>query len=207
MRVVRWWSCSSQYCRAQGYGSPVGKTQIRQSCWCSMGPGVPADVVLCVPCLAQVLPWWLLCCWLGLRAVWARGWACPVVWHVPVTPRTPPTAPAHFAGRRARVGEGWGAVQQQAVTVPQGFYFFCWPKSDMTLGGPSVCLPLLLVHSWRDSTWAVWPATSCWGSSQVSLVLVLSTLLCRVIPAQRKPRELLSFACLSWCGWLMAAHG
>lgn len=40
-----------------------------------------------------------------------------------------------------------------------------------------------------------------------SLVLVLATLLCRVIASQSKPQELLSFACLSCCPWLMAAHG
>lgn len=40
-----------------------------------------------------------------------------------------------------------------------------------------------------------------------SLMLVLSMLLCRVIPAQRKPQELLSFALLSWCSQVMAARG
>lgn len=105
------------------------------------------------------------------------------------------------------MGEGRGTIWQQALTVPQGFYFFCWPKSDVTLGPSSVCLSASAVRYAPEGTAHGWSGQPPAAEAPVrSLTLALSRLLYRVIPAQSEFQELL-FTCLSCCLWLMAVHG
>lgn len=105
------------------------------------------------------------------------------------------------------MGEGRGTIRQQALTVPQGFYFFCWPKSDVTLGPSSVCLSASAVRYAPEGTAHGWSGQPPAAEAPVrSLTLALSRLLYRVIPAQSEFQELL-FACLSCCLWLMAVRG
>lgn len=196
-----------------------------QSCWCSTCPGVVADMVLPLPCLAQVLLWvpaislwrrrtgWklitviLLGSSAGSLGMWMSVWwgdegdTCVIPhtspWELVLTP----------CGRRTWVGEGQGAIQQQALTVPQGLYCFCWLKSDVILGHSSVCLSASVVRYAPEGTARGQSGQPPAAEALVrSSALALSRLPYRVIPAQSEPQEMLSFTHLSCCPWLMAVR-
>lgn len=105
------------------------------------------------------------------------------------------------------MGEGQGTIRQQALAVPRGFYFFCWPKSDMALGPSSVCLSASAVRYTAEGTACGWSGQPPAAEAPIKcLTLVLSRLLYGVIAAQSKPQELLLFARLGYCPWLTAVH-
>lgn len=106
------------------------------------------------------------------------------------------------------MGEGRGTVGRQALAVPQGFYFFCWPKSNVALGPSSVCVSASAVRYSPEGTACRWSGQPPAAEALVRcLMLALSTLLYRVIPAQSEPQELPSFARLTYCPCLTAVHG
>lgn len=204
MRVVRCQSCSSSYCGAWSYGSPAVKTNTSQSCWCPACPGVLAHCgpACALPCTSAPLSachklvkekerleadhciWF--CRLAGLVCRQLRHVEEPAVgWHwwgeACVTPRTPLlTARArslrqeeNLSGRRSRNNTATG------TTCATGLLFLLLAKvkcDSGTLISLSVCFGCQMCP-WRDSTWAVWPATSCWGSSQVSHTAVVQVAL------------------------------
>lgn len=126
-----------------------------------------------------------------------------------VTPHTPlwQLVLALCCRRSTGVGERWGTIWQEALAVPQGFYFFCWLKSTtLWLWDPHQSASAIRYSP--EGTACGWSGQPPAAEAPVRLLtLVLSRLLYGIIPAQSEPWELLSFACLSCCPWLIAVHG
>lgn len=203
MRMVRCWSCSSRYCRAWCYGSPAVKTDTGQSCWCPCAlpcASTPLSAHLepmkeknCLETNHCIL---VVSCWAGLQAVQAPGWACGgVALRTWCHSSHASDSSCSLCSRRT--------MWEQALMYHRAFVSSA-VKCD---SGTIISLPASVVRYTPEGTAhrqsGQPPAVKAPVSS---LALALSRMLYGVIPAQSKPQELLSFACLSCCCWLMAVH-
>lgn len=196
----RWeWSDDGPAALSTAEPEAVGPQWIKQLPVRAAGVPSALESLLTWSCLCLALPKccseWLLCCWLALRAVWVRGWACTVLWRIRHTSHASDSSCSlcrqeSSSGRRMR-------SSTTGTNCATGLLFLLPAKvrcDSVTLISLSASAARYIPEGTARGQSGQPPAAE--APAQVSRAAVV---LCSIIPAPSKPRELLSFGCLSWC--------
>lgn len=178
----------------------MGKTDSSQSCWCSICPGVVAGPACALPCPSAPLS---ACSCAAAVSAPALGTWVSVHRRVTHPCHSSHASDSSCSLRRQQSSSGSTAAGANCAT---GLLFLLLAKGRCA-SGMLLSLSAAAGYIPEGTARGQCGQPPAAGALVSSPVLVLSTLLCRLIPAQSKPQELLSFARLSCCPWLMAAHG